>query len=93
MNLCSCGFESISWIYNFIFYIPLTECHQCFILGTLDVVPVARLEDFRDLKFSRLESFMALKFQNLPDMAHEPCESKYIIGIPKNLFKLFSFFK
>ena len=55
-----------------------------------DVVPVAILEAFRALKLSRLD-FRALKFKNLPDMAHKRCESKYIINIPKNLFKLFSF--
>ena len=69
---------------------------------TFIIVPVARLEafkalklskseSFRALKFSRLKNFRALKFQSLPVMAHEVHESKYIIHIPKNLFKLFSF--
>ena len=41
-----------------------------------DVFPVARLE-----------VFSALKSQSLQNMAHESGEHKYIIHIPKNLFK------
>ena len=45
-------------------------------LSAQDVVPVAILEAFRTLKLSRV---------------YEPCESKYSIHIPENMFKLLSF--
>ena len=46
----------------------------------MDVVPVARLKAHR-----------AYESQSLQDMAHESREYKYIIHIPKNILKLFSF--
>ena len=42
----------------FFFYIYVLVLHSL----KQDVVPVARLEAFRDLKFSRLESFRVLNF-------------------------------
>ena len=52
-----------------------------------------QIGEFKGPKIFQIGEFQGLKCQNLPDMAHEPCESKYIIGIPKNLVKLFSFLK
>ena len=51
-----------------------------------------QIGEFMALKFSRLESFRALKCLSLPDLVNEPCEARYIIHVPENLFKLFSFF-
>ena len=77
-------------------------CHDPPTNEKLDVVPVARLEafralklskleSFRALKLSRLESFRALKCLSLPDLVNEPRKARYIIHVPENLFKLFSF--
>ena len=57
----------------------------------MDVVPVAKLQAFRALIFSRLKRLKSLKSQILQDMVHESREYEYIIHVPIKLFKLFYF--